>query len=105
MQDFVVESEIELPQKFWETRNSSAPYWAMRTQIASLLFLLIHILYFGKFIIRNIHYKKVRCFRFVVNISKRGTAISFFITFVRNVSYKWNLTKLNTLDNHYLSFH
>ena len=39
-----VESEIELPQDFWEKLKSSAPYWAICTQITSLLFLIIYIL-------------------------------------------------------------
>ena len=41
----VVESKVELPQEFWEKQNSRAPYWAMHAQIASLLFLMICILY------------------------------------------------------------
>ena len=49
MQNFVrfhtTEYEIELLQKFWKKRNSSTPYKATRTQIASLLFLMIYILY------------------------------------------------------------
>ena len=48
MQNFVqfhaIESNIELSQKFWEKLNTSAPYWAIYIQIASLLFLLIYIL-------------------------------------------------------------
>ena len=39
-----VKSKIELPQEFWEKKNSRAPYWARYTQIASLLFLMIYIL-------------------------------------------------------------
>ena len=49
MQDFVwfhaTESEIELPEEFWGKCNSSATYRAIYTQIASLLFLMISILY------------------------------------------------------------
>ena len=49
MQNFVwfhaIESEKKLSQKFWEKRNSSALYWAICTHIASLLFLMIHILH------------------------------------------------------------
>ena len=47
--DFVrfhaVESETELPQEFWKKRNNCVSYWAMYTQIVSLLFLTIYILY------------------------------------------------------------
>ena len=41
-----IESEIELPQQFCKKkRNSSAPYLAICTQIASLIFLMTYILY------------------------------------------------------------
>ena len=40
-----IESELELPQKFWGRRNSSAPYLAIYTQYASLLYLIIYTLY------------------------------------------------------------
>ena len=49
MQNFVwfyaTGSKIKLPEEFWGKLNSSAPYWAIYTQIASLLFLMIYILY------------------------------------------------------------
>ena len=51
MQNFVwfhaIQSQIELSQKIWKKRNSSIPYWAYMlrcAQIASLLYLMIHIL-------------------------------------------------------------
>ena len=40
-----VESKIKLPLEFWEKQNSRAPYWDTYTQTASLLFLMMHILY------------------------------------------------------------
>ena len=40
-----IESKIEQSQEVWEKRYSSVPYWSMRTQIASLLLLMIHILH------------------------------------------------------------
>ena len=39
------ESEIKLSWDFGEKRNNSALYWATCTQTASLLFLMIYILY------------------------------------------------------------
>ena len=49
MQNFVrfhsIEIKIKLWQKMWEKQNSSAPYRAICTQITSLLFLMICILY------------------------------------------------------------
>ena len=48
MQNFIrfhaIESEIELPQEFWKTRNSSASCKAICTKIAPLLFLVTYIL-------------------------------------------------------------
>ena len=40
-----IEPKIELMQGMWEKRNISAPYWAMCTQITSMLFLMMDILY------------------------------------------------------------
>ena len=49
MQNFVrfhpIESEIKLSWEFWGKRNSNVPYRATCTQIASLFFLIIYILY------------------------------------------------------------
>ena len=45
MQNFVrfhiIESEIELQQKFWEKMNNGTPYWAICTRFASLLYLMM----------------------------------------------------------------
>ena len=49
MQNFVrflaIEYKIELSQKFWGKRNSSAPYLAICTQYTTLLYLIKYTLY------------------------------------------------------------
>ena len=49
MQNFVrfqaIESEIKLSEEFWKKQNSSVPYRVICSQIVSLLFLIMYILY------------------------------------------------------------
>ena len=52
----------KLSQEFWEKRNSSAPYRTMYTQIVSLLFLLIYIMYI-KFYLLKIEISLFKKFR------------------------------------------
>ena len=40
-----MESEIEISQKFWKKRNSSAFYWSLCTHIVSLLYLMVRTLF------------------------------------------------------------
>ena len=47
---YAIEPNIEIPEEMWEKQNSSALCWAICTQIASLLFLMIDILYIYIFV-------------------------------------------------------